>query len=138
MAKQKNLLQLFILSIFISIAFSCGEKKTETKNDKPIENPVVYEKPKTTAYKMMEVAFEGYPSTSEIKPMMEKVMKDYNFEVNEKNLERVADMLVTLRKESLVGVTEMEILKDIYQKGNRNISLPNQAALSFMNLEDTK
>ena len=149
MTKQKTLLRVFVLSTFLSIAYSCGEKKTETEDDASIENSnpssvtttetsKSSESTQPTAYSMMEVAFEGNPSTSEIKPMMEEVMKAYNLEVNEENLQKVASMLVSLRKESKVAVTEMEILKNIYQKGDRNVPLTTQAAISLMNLEQTK
>ena len=148
MTKQKNSLKVFVLSIFLSFAFSCGEKKTETKNDEVVEtsNPsstttessTSSENTQPSAYGMMEVAFEGNPSTSEIQPMMEEVMKNYKLEVNEENLQKVASMLVSLRKESKVAVTEMEILKNIYQKGDRNVPLTTQAAISLMNLEQTK
>ena len=148
MTKQKNSLKVFVLSIFLSFAFSCGEKKTETKNDEVVEtsNPsstttessTSSENTQPNAYGMMEVAFEGNPSTNEIQPMMEEVMKNYKLEVNEENLQKVASMLVSLRKESKVAVTEMEILKNIYQKGDRNVPLTTQAAISLMNLEQTK
>ena len=139
MTKQKNSLKVFVLSIFLSFAFSCGEKKTETKNDEVVEtsNPsstttessTSSENTQPNAYGMMEVAFEGNPSTNEIQPMMEEVMKNYKLEVNEENLQKVASMLVSLRKESKVAVTEMEILKNIYQKGDRNVPLTTQAEI---------
>ena len=149
MNKQKNLLKVFVLSMLLSFSFSCGEKKTETKNDKLIENSnpsstmtsensTSSENTQPSAYGMMEVAFEGNPSTSEIQPMMEEVMKNYKLEVNEENLQKVASMLVSLRKESKVAVTEIEILKNIYQKGDRNIPLTTQAVNSLMNLEQNK
>ena len=154
MITQKNSLKIFVLSIILSLTFSCGEKKTETKNEETIDNSNPTSESKTeistssestqsestqpNAYSMMEVAFEGNPSTSEIKPMMEEVMKSYNLDVNEENLQKVASMLVSLRKESKVAVTEMEILKNIYQKGDRNVPLTTQAAISLMNLEQTK
>ena len=135
--------------MLLSFSFSCGEKKTETKNDKLIENSnpsstmtsensTSSENTQPSAYGMMEVAFEGNPSTSEIQPMMEEVMKNYKLEVNEENLQKVASMLVSLRKESKVAVTEIEILKNIYQKGDRNIPLTTQAVNSLMNLEQNK
>jgi hypothetical protein len=161
MTKQKKLLQMSLLSILFTFTFSCGEKKTETKNNENIENlnpnsetttqtetesNVSNETESNTnsenstpnAYTMMEVAFEGNPSTSDIQPLMEQVMKNYNLDVNEENLQKVASMLVSLRKKSLVSVTEMEILKNIYQKGSTEIPLPTQAAISLMNLEKTK
>lgn len=109
----------------ILLLTSCGNSQSEQK-----ENP--------TAYEMMETAFEGYPSKSEIQPMIEAVMKRYDMTVTDESLQRVGNMLVVLRKESKVGVTEMEILKHIYQNGSTTNTLPDQAAISFLYLESTK
>lgn len=87
---------------------------------------------------MMETASEDFPNKSEIKPMMEDFMKTYNMQVTAENLQKVEIMLISLRKESKVGVTEMEILKHIYQNGSTSNSLPDQAAISFLYLESTK
>lgn len=87
---------------------------------------------------MMEVAFEGYPDREEIKPMLEEVMKRYGLDITEDNLSRAGSVLVTLRKESKVGVTELEILKHMYQRGAVNSTFPNQAAVSSLILERTK
>lgn len=89
-------------------------------------------------YEMMEVAFEGYPSREEIKPLLETVMTRYGFEITDKNLLRCASVLVTLRKESILGITEMDILKHMYQKGSDGIDYPTQAAISFRILESSK
>ena len=55
----------------------------------------------------METASEDFPNKSEIKPMMEDFMKTYNMQVTEENLQKVASMLISLRKECKVGVIEM-------------------------------
>lgn len=47
-------------------------------------------------------------------------------------------MLVALRKESAVGVTEMEILKHMYQNGDASKDIKMQAAESMLILEQTK
>lgn len=48
----------------IILNYSCSENSNNNSTDKP-----------PSAYEMMEVAFEGYPSTNDIKPMMESIMK---------------------------------------------------------------
>ena len=58
--------------------------------------------------------------------------------LNEEYLEKAGSVLVTLRKQSKVGVTEMEILKHIYQNGLDNTNYQSQASLSFTTLELTK
>lgn len=93
---------------------------------------------KLTSYEIMESAFVDYPTESEIKPMMESVMKTYSMQITEDNLLKVANMLVSLRKNSKVGVTEMDILKHIYQNKTSNVPLAEQAAISFTYLEMSK
>jgi cytochrome bd-type quinol oxidase subunit 1 len=113
--------------IVVSVVTSCGNNSIDSSsNNKP------------SAYEMMETAFEGYPNKSDLKPMMESVMNRHKLEVNEVNLQKVGSMLVSLRKASKVGVTEMEILKHIYQNGSEKISLPDQAGISAVELELTK
>lgn len=87
---------------------------------------------------MMQVAFEGSPEISKIKPMLEAVLEKYDLPKTDEYRLKVGSMLVSLRKASAVGVTEMEILKHIYQNGSNKISLPDQAGLSATLLETSK
>lgn len=89
-------------------------------------------------YYTMSIAFEGYPEEEEIKSLMEAVLKKYKIEQTNKNRLAIGSVLVTLRKESVIGVTEMDILKHIYQKGSPSLSIQDQAALSFTILESSK
>lgn len=89
-------------------------------------------------YELMHLAFVGSPEVSEIKPMLDAVMDKYNFPKTNDNRLKVGNMLVALRKASPVGVTEMEILKHIYQEGSNQISLPDQAGISATLLETSK
>lgn len=93
---------------------------------------------KPDALTQMEVVFEGNSSKEEIQKLMTAVLAKYDMEVNEQNLTRCADVVVSLRKSSVLGVTEMEILKHIYQHGDNNIDFPTQAALSYTVLEMNK
>lgn len=89
-------------------------------------------------YEMMQVAFEGSPEISKIKPMLEAILEKYDLPKTDEYRLKVGSMLVSLRKASAVGVTEMEILKHIYQNGSNKISLPDQAGLSATLLETSK
>jgi hypothetical protein len=89
-------------------------------------------------YEMMHVAFEGSPEISKIKPMLEAVIEKYDLPKTDEFRLKVSSMLVSLRKASETGVTELEILKHIYQHGSNNISLPDQAGLSATLLETSK
>jgi hypothetical protein len=89
-------------------------------------------------YEVMHVVFEGSPEIEKIKPMFEAVMETYNFPKTDDNRLKIANMLVTLKQSSAVGVTEMDILKHIYQHGSDKITLPEQAGLSATLLETSK
>jgi hypothetical protein len=86
----------------------------------------------------MQVAFKGSPEISKIKPMLEAVIENYDLPKTDEYRLKVGSMLVALRKASAVGVTEMEILKHIYQNGSNKISLPDQAGISATLLETSK
>lgn len=81
-------------------------------------------------YEIMNVAFVGNPQISEIKPLMESVMDNYNLPQTNENKLKVGSMLVALRKSNTVGVTEMDILKHIYRYGSNKLTLPEQAGIS--------
>lgn len=89
-------------------------------------------------YEVIHIAFEGFPDKEDVQPMLEAVMKRYNMTVTNDNIIKVGNMLVTLRQDSKVGVTEMEILKHIYQKGSSSLTLPEQAGISSVLLEQSK
>jgi hypothetical protein len=90
------------------------------------------------AYEIMHVAFVGSPDIESIRPMLESVMETYGFIKTDDNRLKIGNMLVTLRQSSAVGVTEMDILKHIYQYGSNAITLPEQAGLSATLLETSK
>ena len=138
--------------IFSALLFSCNSKsKEETteipiqETEKPIEqNPEVNSTPNETAentndiYEKIHVAFEGMPEIEKVKPLMEAVMEKYNLPITTENINKCGSALVSLKHESKIGITEMEILKHMYQKGEINVNFPTQAAMSLMYLEGTK
>ena len=87
------------------------------------------------AYDMLHVVFEGMPDVEKIKPLIEAVMKKYDVVINNDNVQRVGSMLLSLKKSSAIGVTEMDILQHIYQNGTSAVKLPEQAAISATLLE---
>ena len=122
---MKKIIRIFTAFVFVMLTVNCGNSENKEKETKS-----VYEKTQT--------AFENSPRKSEVKPIMEDVMETYNLEITDENIEKTASMLITLRKDSKVGVTEMDILKHMYQNGSKNNSLTDQAAISFTYLESTK
>lgn len=116
--------KLLLFAMIMMALFSCtGENKTTESAD---------------AYTMMETAFEGYPRKSEIQPIMQKVMQMYGYPETEENLQKFGSVLISLRKNSVLGITEMDILKHVYQFGSTDITFDQQAAISSVYLEKYK
>ncbi len=89
-------------------------------------------------YEVMHVAFEGMPAISTIKPMIEAIMDRYNMPKTNDNILKVGNMLVSMRQTSTVGLTEIELLKHIYQHGSDRVTLAQQAGISATLLETSK
>ena len=121
--------------VILAILTSCSNNNSSPYSSSGNSTSAVEEK---DPYEIMHIAFEGYPEIVEIKPLLEAVMETYSFPKTDENRLKVGNMLVALRKASTVGVTEMEILKHIYQHGSNKISLPDQAGLSATLLEVDK
>lgn len=116
-----------LLTVLISFLIfnSCGSGEAKKSIDD------------TNEYEVIETTFNGNPSKEEIQPMLEAVMQRCSMETNRQNILSAANVLLVLRKKSVVGVTEMDILKHMYQKGISN-SFETQAALSATILETSK
>ena len=116
---KQTLFTIIVLSIGMN---SCNSESGKTR----------------TTYEMISDAFEDAPAQHEIKPLLENVMDKYHYSKTEDHKLGVANMLVELRKSSAVGVTEMEILKHMYQEGDSRNTIDKQAALSATILEISK
>jgi hypothetical protein len=108
------------------------------KDDKKESFYVGVEGNSDNAYEKIHIAFEGMPDKNVVKPLLESVMKRYKIIINNKNVEGCANVLVLQKNESKIGVSEMEILKDMYQNGDSNNTFPEQAVYSALYLEKTK
>lgn len=90
------------------------------------------------AFAMLPVVFEGNPSLESVKKLLSAVMDKYHLEVNYENINRCGSAVLSLREASAVGVTEMELLKHMYQEGDDRLSFPDQAGVSATILEAYK
>jgi len=90
------------------------------------------------AYEVMETVFEGRPEKKIVQPLMEAVLRRYYVQITNENVMKAANTLYVLKKESKVGVTEMEILRHMYQKGIKGRTFDVQAAYSYTYLEENK
>lgn len=144
---KSNLTAIIIASVLLTSCSnsSSTDYSSSPSNETSNSTTPSYSTPERTSssnekdpYEMMQVAFEGSPEISKIKPMLEAVLEKYDLPKTDEYRLKVGSMLVSLRKASAVGVTEMEILKHIYQNGSNKISLPDQAGLSATLLETSK
>jgi len=87
------------------------------------------------AFEMLPVVFEGNPSLESVKKLLSGVMDKYHLEVSYENINRCGSAVLSLREASAMGVTEMEVLKHMYQEGDESLSFPNQAGVSATILE---
>lgn len=93
---------------------------------------------KEDPYQILHISFKGMPEKEAIQPILEAVLIRYRMPVSNDNILKTGNMLIVLSKESKVGVTEMELLKHIYQHGSGNITLGEQGGLSSVILEQMK
>jgi homoaconitase/3-isopropylmalate dehydratase large subunit len=89
------------------------------------------------AYDMLHVVFEGNPEKEVIRKLMSAVMAKYNIEENYENLNRCGSALLGLKQSSAIAITEMQILKHMYQHGDSGYNFPTQAAISAVFLEQS-
>jgi hypothetical protein len=85
---------------------------------------------KEDPYEIMRIAFVGYPDKAEIRILVETVLAKYGYPITDEYKLKISSMLVSLRKASSRGVTEMEILRHINKYGSTSVSLPDQAGIS--------
>lgn len=90
------------------------------------------------AFQKIHIAFEGMPDVERVQPLLEEVMKSYKIVINNENVMKCANVLVTMKNQSKVGVTEMDILKNVYQTGSTEFDYPTQVAISATLLEKSK
>lgn len=140
---MKKRILIFIITS-ASILYSCrnNESSADSSQSHTVNSHassiVNTGKSSEEAYDMLHVVFEGKPEPETIKKLMSAVMAKYNIEENYENLNRCGSALLGMKKSSAVGITEMEILKHMYQHGDPNQSFPSQAAISTTILEQTK
>lgn len=113
--------------LLLSILSGCNSESTTTNPNE------------LSAYGVMQVAFEGYPDSSEFAPMLDDLILRHFQEEGDRELKLgLGNRLVELRKASLVGVTETEIIKHSYQNWDGKRMLKYQFYLSAQALEKTK
>lgn len=139
---------LFALALVILMSCNSEEKPKIVVSDATVDSIIkvkqaaalVEAKKELTQalYDTLHVAFEGYPDEKRMQGLFEAVLLHYKMPVTTENVKGLGSLLISLRKQSKVGVTEMDILQHIYQNKNSKFDLPTQAEFSFNIIEKTK
>lgn len=107
------------------------------KSDKD-EKMITFDSPAKSnieAYELLSGAFENRPSTDQIRKLIDRVMENHRLEINYVNINKCGSTLIRVKELSAIGVTEMDILKHMYQYGDHTKDFPTQAAISASYLE---
>jgi hypothetical protein len=96
---------------------------------KPEEKPI-------SPYSQIESVFIGNPSSEKVQKLIDAMLVRYDMPITEDNIMKVADVLLNCRKQSNVGVTEMDILTHAYKGIKKDgVSIEMQLAISAFVLE---
>jgi hypothetical protein len=134
--KTLRLGAIFVILLSSIIFAACSNKENTSTTPHIKEDIVNSSKSADEAYDMLHVVFAGEPEKESIQKLMSPVMKSYGLEENYENLNRCGSALLSMRKSSAIGITEMEILKHMYQHGSTSNPFPTQAAISALYLEE--
>lgn len=110
--------------LLFSFFKSCGKTQDKPKDEFSLTT-------QEDAYKKIETIFKGSVIKKDIQPMLEDVMTRYKIAINNENLLKTASKLIYMSNKSKVNVTEMDILKHMYQYGNSNETFDSQLLKSF-------
>jgi hypothetical protein len=128
---------VFLFACFIIFINKCqSDKPASAINADSVA--VVNGSTERDPYEMMHVAFEGMPDETRIKALVEGVMDKYNLPKTNETARKIGSLALDLRKKSVVGFTEMELLTHIFQHGSTTLTFPQQAALSSVVLDKSK
>lgn len=129
-------MKIFLFNLilgFLLVGHLSATARTHSRSSDLVSNPSMMSNNdfvEADPYEMMHSVFVGNPEISEIRPLVEGVLKKYSLPATDEYRLKVGSMLVTLRKHNEGKITEMELLKHIFQHGSNRISLPDQAGLS--------
>jgi uncharacterized phage-associated protein len=112
--------------LIIPVIYSCGNATSRESSNN------------TTPYEQFHVVFSGNPSVEEIQNLMDAIIDQYGMENTDKLKHQIASALLSMRNESAIGVTEMDIMKYMYQNPKLDKPLPNAIAEASFILEKTK
>lgn len=119
---MRKLLLLFILS---GSLMSCANEAQIANEEKP------------PAYEQFHDVFRGSPEVQDIQNLMDAILDQYQMEKNELNKQKFGSALLKMQQISPTGITEMEIMKYMYQHPDTSLSLPTAIATATAILEQT-
>jgi len=126
---------LILITVSISL-ISCNENKATKQNTSAIST--FKSGSLEDGYEILHLIFQDQPDIESIKKLADPVLTQHGLDISYKNLETLGSALLGLRQRSAVGVTEMEILKHMYQNGSHDNDFLKQVAISAFYLEQNK
>lgn len=85
------------------------------------------------AYGKISVVFGV--DVDKVKPMLDELMTIHHIVLTNEHVLQCGNVLVAMKNDSKIGVTEMNILKHMYQNGSADVNFVTQAAISATILE---
>ena len=89
-------------------------------------------------YEQFQTVFKGNPRAEEIQKLMDAIIEQYGMENTDKLKNQIASALLGMSNDSAVGVTEMDIMKYMYQNPQLAKPLPTAIAEAAFILEKIK
>jgi hypothetical protein len=125
---MKRTLSIFSTGLLLFLLFSCTSQ--EERRKEYIEN--------TPAYEQFHTIFKEEPSAEDIGKLMDAILDQYHMEHTEKNKQRLGSVFYDLRTKSAIGITEMQLMKYVYQNYNPKEDFVLCASKAAVVLEYTK
>lgn len=135
---MKTFIKVFFalaIVIFLAKIFSNAVSKKD--------EPVAYDdksssyKEQTPAYEQFHVVFKGEPEVQDIQKLMDAILDQYQMEKTELNKHKFGSALLKMQQTSPTGVSEMQIMKYMYQNSDASTPLPTAIGKAAYILEMT-
>ena len=148
---MKSITALLLLSLFIAcknqnsstitadttITATPPMDSSVTDAGSSLGNYPISSDPSIGTYDTIANAFKGNPKAENVKELMDTVLKQCNMDITRDNVTHFANELVTKRKATKVGISEMDILKEMYQHGT-SADLDTRLGTAAAKLEQRK
>jgi len=126
-----RLLGIFVL-LFIIFKTCNSPRHNETNRSYTSAEQMLNEDP----HQVLSNVFKGNPAKEEIIPVIERILEIYNLPNTPDQIGKIGNMALVMRKKSIMGFTEMQLLRCMARLGDTKIAnVSEQAAICSMSLD---